>query len=214
MARPSPLYRFIAACSRPLLRVLFRYEASGIEHLPEGGFVLAAGHHSNFDPWPLAIAISRRYFVRFMAKSELFWPPLSWIVRGAGGFEVRRGAADREALATARRLAREGNVVAMFPEGTRRSKGLRKRRQVDVRTGAARIALGAGVPLVPAALSGTDRLARLARLRVAYGPPVALDDLAGLPRREAARIATERLMERIHELEASLDGSGDRQARG
>jgi 1-acyl-sn-glycerol-3-phosphate acyltransferase len=195
---------FIAAVSRPLLRLLWRYEARGLENLPEGGFVLAAGHHSNFDPWPLGMALSKTRFVRFMAKSELFWWPLSAIVRGAGGFKVRRGEADRDALATARRLAREGNVVAMFPEGTRRAKGLRKRRQAEVHDGAARIALGAGVPLVPAALTGTDRLVRLAKLRVSYGAPVPLDDLAGRPRREAARIATERLMTRIHELEAEL----------
>jgi 1-acyl-sn-glycerol-3-phosphate acyltransferase len=195
---------FIAGVSRPLLRLVWRYEALGLENLPRGGFVLAAGHHSNFDPWPLGIALSKTRFVRFMAKSELFWWPLSAIVTGAGGFKVRRGEADREALATARRLAREGNVVAMFPEGTRRAKGLRKRREAAVHDGAARIALGAGVPLVPAAVEGTDRLGRLAKLRVSYGRPIALDDLDGLPRREAARIATERLMARIHELEAEL----------
>jgi 1-acyl-sn-glycerol-3-phosphate acyltransferase len=204
--RRSLLYRFIAAVSRPLLRVLWRFEALGLEQLPTGGFVLAAGHHSNFDPWPLAIGLTKSHFVRFMAKSELFWPPLSWIIRGAGGFKVRRGEADRDALATARRLAREGNVIAMFPEGTRREKGFMKRRQPEVHDGAARIALGAGVPLVPAALAGTDRLARLAKLRVLYGAPVPVDDLVGLPRREAARIATERLMEQIYALEAELDG--------
>lgn len=195
---------FITGVSRPLLRVLWRYEALGLDNLPDGGFVLAAGHHSNFDPWPLGIALSKTRFVRFMAKSELFWWPLGPIIQAIGGFKVRRGEADRDALSTARRLAREGNVVAMFPEGTRRSKGLVKRRQVEVHDGAARIALGAGVPLVPAALAGTDRLARLEKLRVSYGQPVAVDDLAGLPRREAARVATERLMVRIHELEAEL----------
>jgi 1-acyl-sn-glycerol-3-phosphate acyltransferase len=117
---------------------------------------------------------------------------------------VRRGEADREAFATARRLAREGNVIAMFPEGTRRAKGLMKRRQAEAHDGAARIALGAGVPLVPAAVSGTDRIARLPKLRVRYGAPIPTEDLAGMPRREAARVATERLMTRIHELEAEL----------
>ena len=204
--RRAWLYRVVSAVSRPILRVVWRYEARGIERLPAGGFVLAAGHVSNFDPWPLGIALTKTRFVRFMAKSELFWPPLGAIIRGAGGFRVRRGEADREALSTARRLAREGNVVAMFPEGTRRAKGLRKRRHTEVHDGAARIALGAGVPLVPAAVSGTDRLARLAKLRVVYGDPVEVDDLASLPRREAARVATERLMARIHELEAELDG--------
>jgi 1-acyl-sn-glycerol-3-phosphate acyltransferase len=205
--RRSFLYLLIAGVSRPLLRLVWRYQAQGLENLPrDGGFVLAAGHNSNVDPFPLAIALTKTHFVRFMAKSELFWWPLGPILVRIGGFRVRRGEADRDALATARRLAREGNVVAMFPEGTRRSKGLRKRRQADVHDGAARIALGAGVPLVPAALAGTDRLARLAQLKVSYGAPIPTEDLAGMPRREAARIATERLMERIYELEADLAG--------
>jgi 1-acyl-sn-glycerol-3-phosphate acyltransferase len=203
-ADPSPLYRLISSLSRPILRLIFRYRAVGVENLPpEGGFVLAAGHHSNFDPWPLALAISPRHFVRFMAKAELFWPPLSWIIEGSGGFKVHRGEPDREAIATARRLAREGNVVGMFPEGTRREKGPFKRRQAAAHTGAARIALAAGVPLVPAALIGTDRLSRLGPVTVVYGKPIPLADLAGIGRKQAAELATERLMTAIGELEAA-----------
>ena len=202
--RKTWLYRLISGVSRPVMALAFRYEARGAEGLPDGGFVLAANHTSNFDPWPLGIALTRDRFVRFMAKKELFWPPLGAIIRGAGGFPVRRGEPDREAFATARQLAREGNVLAMFPEGTRRSKGLRKSRVAEVHDGAARIALGAGVPLVPAAISGTDRIARLAKLRVLYGKPVETADLEGLPRREAARVATERLMTAIHQLEGEL----------
>ena len=89
----------------------------------------------------------------------------------------------------------------MFPEGTRRKKGLRKKHEARAHTGAARIALDANVPLVPAGIVGTDRLGRLAQLRVAYGPPIPLDDLAG--RDDAAQVATERLMAAIGELEAS-----------
>jgi 1-acyl-sn-glycerol-3-phosphate acyltransferase len=198
----------IAGLSHPLLRVLFHYEVRGLDNLPaRGGYVLAAGHRSNFDPWPLGAALYRarpRRYLRFMTKAELYWFPLSTILTALGGFKVRRGEADRDAFATARRLAREGYVVAMFPEGTRRAKGLRKKRDAQAHDGAARIALGAGVPLVPAGIAGTDRLARLGPLRVAYGEPLALDDLAGMGRREAARIATERLMAAIHALEQSL----------
>jgi 1-acyl-sn-glycerol-3-phosphate acyltransferase len=92
----------------------------------------------------------------------------------------------------------------MFPEGTRRTKGLVKRFEARPRSGAARIALEAGVPLVPAAVHGTDKLTRFGRLSVAYGAPVDLDDLRGLDVAEAAQVATERLMARIAELEASL----------
>jgi 1-acyl-sn-glycerol-3-phosphate acyltransferase len=91
--------------------------------------------------------------------------------------------------------------VVMFPEGTRRKKGMRKKYEARAHTGAARIALEAGVPLVPAGIVGTDRLGRLARLRVAYGPPIQLDDLEG--REDAPQVATERLMTAIGELERS-----------
>jgi 1-acyl-sn-glycerol-3-phosphate acyltransferase len=107
-------------------------------------------------------------------------------------------------METAVRLAREGHAVVMFPEGTRRTKGLRKKHEARWRTGAARIALEAGVPLVPAGISGTDRLSRLAPLRVAYGQPIPLDDLTDREPTEGAQIATERLRGAIEALEASL----------
>ena len=195
--RPSALYSAIAAVSWPIARLAFRYRATGRENLPaEGGFVLAAGHVSNLDPWPLGLGLWPRRFLRFMAKSELFWFPLGPALAAAGAFKVHRGRADREAIETAVRLARDGHVIAMFPEGTRRRKGLRKRHRAKAHSGAARIAIDAGVPLVPAGIRGTDGLRRLARWRVRYGPPVELSD--------DAVETTERLMAAIHELESSL----------
>jgi 1-acyl-sn-glycerol-3-phosphate acyltransferase len=195
------IYSIAAVVSWPAVRLLYRYRAYGKEHLPcEGGFVLAAGHLSNFDPWPLGLALWPRRFLRFMAKAELFWFPLSAVMRGGGAFKVQRGASDREALKTAIALARSGHVVAMFPEGTRR----RKRKGDHVFTGAARIAIEAGVPLVPAGLKGTDGLAHFAPLRVRYGEPIELGDLRDRAPAEGARIATERLMAAIDELEESL----------
>jgi len=190
----------VALVSWPLLYGLFRLRTRGREHLPVGGFVLAANHNSNFDPWPLGIPLFPRRYLRFMAKSELFWTPFKQFATAAGAFPVERGRADTEAIETATRLCREGHVVVMFPEGTRRKKGLRKSREARSHTGAARISLDAGVPLVPAAIVGTDRLVRLPRLRVAYGAPIPLGDLSG---EGAAQIATERLMAAIAELEAA-----------
>jgi 1-acyl-sn-glycerol-3-phosphate acyltransferase len=199
------LYSGIAAASWPILRLAFRYRARGMENLPpEGGYVLAAGHSSNLDPWALGLAIWPRRFLRFMGKSELFWFPLSLVLSGVGAFKVHRGRADRDAIETAINLARDGNVIAMFPEGTRRKKGLRKKYEARPHTGTARIALEGGVPLVPAAIKGTDRLARLGPVRVAYGPPVPLDDLRDREPRDAAQEATDRLMAEIARLEATL----------
>jgi 1-acyl-sn-glycerol-3-phosphate acyltransferase len=139
-----------------------------------------------------------------MAKSELYWWPLGRVITAGGGFPVRRGERDLEAMEMAIDLARQGNVVAMFPHGTRQRKGLVKRYQPKAHTGAARIALEAGVPLVPAAIAGTDRLARLGRLRVRYGRPIPLDDLKDEDPSVAAREATDRLMDEIDRLGANL----------
>jgi 1-acyl-sn-glycerol-3-phosphate acyltransferase len=199
--RPSVLYLFIGVVSWPLLRIVFRLRWNGRENIPDGGCVLAANHWSNFDPWPLGIPLFPRRFLRFMAKKELFWPPLGWIIRAGGGFRVDRGAGDLEALRTAVELCRAGHAVVMFPEGTRRSKGMRKRHAPRWHSGAARIALDAGVPLVPAAIAGTDRLSRLGRLRVVYGAPVETGDLVDRDRAEGSRVATDRLREAIEALE-------------
>jgi 1-acyl-sn-glycerol-3-phosphate acyltransferase len=203
--RPTPTYRVVATASVPILRILFRLRTTGVEHVPaEGGLVLAANHNSNFDPWPLGIPLFPRRFLRFMGKSELFWFPLGAFIGAAGAFPVRRGQKDLEAIETAIELCREGHAVVMFPEGTRRKKGLVKKHQAKAHTGAARIALEADVPLVPAAIKGTDRLARFAPLSVIYGEPIPLDDLRGRDLREAASVATERLMAEIDRLEEML----------
>jgi len=196
MARPSLVYSLLAIASQPL-RLVYRMEARGKEHLPrEGGFVLAANHTSNFDPWPLGLPLYPNRFLRFMGKSELFWWPLGAFIRAGGAFKVNRGRGDVEAIAQAVELVKAGEVVVMFPEGTRRKKGMVKKHQARPHTGAARIAHDAGVPLVPAAIKGTDRLVRLARVSVAYGTPIEpSDDL---------NETTERLMAEIERLLADL----------
>lgn len=204
--RPPLAYQFVAVLSWPVLYGLFRLRARGHGNLPvTGGYVLACNHVSSLDPWPLGLPLWPRRWLRFMAKSELYWWPLSLVLNGAGAFKIRRGLGDREAIETAIALAREGHVVAMFPEGTRRAKGLVKKHEARPRSGAARIALEAGVPLVPAAVAGTDRLLKLGPLRIVYGPPIEMDDLrASDDTRGASQEATRRLMARIAELESAL----------
>ena len=196
--RPSPFYLFAGIVSLPAIKWVYRLRAEGVENVPkEGGFVLAANHVSNFDPWPLGVPLFPHRYLRFMAKAELFWWPLGPLIRSGGAFKVRRGEGDVEAIKQAIELVRAGHAVVMFPHGTRQRKGLVKKYRPRSHSGAARIALAAGAPLVPAAIAGTDRLLRLGRLRVRYGKPLDLDGLD-------ARAATERLMAEIERLGEGL----------
>jgi 1-acyl-sn-glycerol-3-phosphate acyltransferase len=189
----------------PLFRTVFRQEDVGRRHVPSsGGVVLASMHRSNWDPFVVGVPLHDRR-MRFMAKAELYRVPgLRALLRAGGAFKVERDKADAAALQIAVELLRRGEVVMVFPEGTRNRDGTAR-----PRTGAARLALRTGAPLVPAALLGTDDLRllppRLPRFAVAYGPPIRTDDLTGLSSREAARIATERWAAAVAELRADLE---------
>ena len=113
------MYHFIGAVSRGPIRHVFRFRSKGEEHLPrEGGYVLSANHHSNIDPWPLGLPLYPERQLRFMAKSEMYTFPFKPILKAAGAFPVRRGMGDEEAIRKAVELAKAGEVVAIFPEGT------------------------------------------------------------------------------------------------
>jgi len=202
---PTPLYNTVAVLSWPILRGLYRLQWTGLDRVPaDGGFVLAANHTSSFDPWPMGMPFWPKRQLFFMGKVELFNPVLGPILRAGGAFPVRRGEGDMQAIETAMEITRKGGIVAMFPEGTRQTKGLRKKFEHRPRSGSARIAMTAGVPLVPAAIKGSDKLSRLEKLRIAFGEPIPYDDLAELPQRDAHQEATDRLMERIYQLHADL----------
>ncbi|HEY5058400.1 MAG TPA: lysophospholipid acyltransferase family protein [Gaiellaceae bacterium] len=200
---PQPFYLFVG-CVYAVIAVAKRHRIVGAEHLPQSGFVLGANHISNLDPFAIAWAVFPRRQLRFMAKAELFNPWLSWAMRGVGAFPVRRGEADADALRTALTLLRNGGIIAMFPEGTRRQSGRKKKFMPEPHAGTARIALNAGVPLIPVGIVGTDRLLGWKRIGVAYGPPIVVDDLTGMSRKRAAEVATERLMAAIESLVAVL----------
>jgi 1-acyl-sn-glycerol-3-phosphate acyltransferase len=114
-------------------------------------------------------------------------------------FPVVRGADGGDAVATAAAHAAAGRPVLVFPAGARRRTIQGEERP---KTGAARAAIAAGVPLIPAAVAGTDGAARW---RVRYGPSVTIADLVELPHRDAVRAATERLWVAIAALERELE---------
>ena len=194
--RPSLLYSALAALSWPVVRWLYRLRAEGKENLPhEGGYVLAANHSSNLDPWPLGVPLWPGRFLRFMAKSELYWWPLGHLINAGGGFPVRRGEHDLEAIETAVDLARKGIVDGIAVLRVQRVAVL-----IDPRVGRVRVRTGSGRIRVPA-----ERVvAGLGPLRVRYGKPIPLDDLKDEDPALAANEATERLMAEIDRLGAGL----------
>jgi 1-acyl-sn-glycerol-3-phosphate acyltransferase len=193
-----------AATVYPAIHAFWRQEEFGVENIPAGGFVLASNHFSNLDPFALGWALWPNRVVHWMAKAELHNRALDRAMRSLAAFPIRRGEVDTDAMRAANELLRSGEVIGMFPEGTRRAKGLAKKHIPKPHPGTARIALTAGAPIIPTAIAGTDKLMKRGPIRIRYGPAVQVDDLANMPRRRASEIATDRLMEAIDELYASI----------
>jgi 1-acyl-sn-glycerol-3-phosphate acyltransferase len=171
----GPLYATVRVLAAFLLRSWFRIHVSGADHVPTSGpAIIAANHKSFLDAFFVGLATTRP--VRFMAKNELFKGPLGWLFSRLGAFPVRRGAADADAIGTARAVLDQGGLLIMFPEGTRVD-------EADAlgspHHGAGRLAGETGAVIVPTAISGTSHLwlgpiPKPRRIDVALLPPVAV----------------------------------------
>ncbi len=166
----TPTRRVVTFLLRQIFRTMMTFEAHGVEHLPrEGAIVLASNHLTNFDVFPMQFALPRPIF--FMGKAELFKPgPVDALFRRMGGFPVYRSKKDAWAKFHALRVLQAGQVLGIFPEGTRsKGRGLR-----TGKTGAARFALQAGCPIAPMAITGTHHMfadfPRRTHVTVTLGP--------------------------------------------
>jgi 1-acyl-sn-glycerol-3-phosphate acyltransferase len=158
---------------------------------PSGGALIVCNHVSQWDPPTLGFAARPRKSY-YMAKQELFRiPGYNYAIWRLGAFPVERGGADRRALRLARELLRRGEVLLMFPEGTRRPDG----RLRPGLPGAGSLGLEPGVTVVPAAVWGTQK--RFGPIRVVLGPPLDLSDLTDGPRSRRSQAAVERMMAAI-----------------
>jgi 1-acyl-sn-glycerol-3-phosphate acyltransferase len=190
------------ACWIPV-RGVFRLEVRGQEHVPvTGGAIVAPTHRSNYDSVVVGVALDRH--LRFMAKAELYrFRPFAWLLRSSGAFKVERGKSDIEAVELAIEFARNGELVCVFPEGTRNRDGKAK-----PMSGAARMKVSAGVPMIPVAVLGTDKARlfppRLPRFVCVFGEALQDDDLAELEDRWKARRLTERWSAAIERLRSSV----------
>jgi 1-acyl-sn-glycerol-3-phosphate acyltransferase len=181
-----PFYALVKALVVPFMRLYFGLRVSGSDRVPRDGPVIIAPNHKSF--WDsFFIGASTKRHVRFMGKSELFEKPYGRLLVRLGAFPVRRGSSDEDALETARTVLRQGGVLALFPEGTR----IRDPDRLgSPRSGVGRLALEAGATLVPAAISGTQRLflgplPKPERVELAFGEPIAVAEDEPSP--EAAR---------------------------
>lgn len=136
------------------LRLFTRWQVKGIENIPRRGGLLIVSNHLNLaDPPLLGISLNRKAI--FMAKEEVFRSRLTrYFFSGLGAFPVHREKLDRKALRQAKRVLDEGKVLVMFPEGTR-SKNAQLQ---SAFSGAALVALRNGVPILPVAITGTERI--------------------------------------------------------
>ena len=124
---------------------------------PKGGALLCANHTRTNDPLFIAYALGWRYQIHVMAKEEIMhWPFIGWVLRHGGIFGVKRGKADVAAIKTSIKYLKNGELLLMFPEGTRHQDG----DFGDAKTGAAMLALRTGVPIIPIYLPAEKRFFR------------------------------------------------------
>jgi 1-acyl-sn-glycerol-3-phosphate acyltransferase len=173
------LYSLVRLVLVPLTKVVFGLTATGTENIPRTGPVVIAPNHKSFwDPFFIAAVVRRR--LHFMGKAELFTGWRGRLFVALGGFPVLRGESDAEAIETSRAILERGDVLALFPEGTRvpdpERLGLPRR-------GAARIAIETGAVIIPTAITGTEKRRRHLprRVRITFGDPVPVTDLSPTP---------------------------------
>ncbi|MGW3460698.1 lysophospholipid acyltransferase family protein [Streptomyces olivaceoviridis] len=213
MTSEDPLSRFalIKAVLGPIMRLMFRLQAEGVENIPGDGPVILAGNHLTFiDSMVLPLVSKRQVF--FIGKDEYVTGKgvkgrlMAWFFTGVGMIPVDRDGASGgvAALMTGRRVLEEGKIFGIYPEGTRSPDG----RLYRGRTGIARLTLMTGAPVVPFAMIGTDKLQpggrgipRPGRVTVRFGEPMEFSRYDGMDRdRYVLRAVTDSVMTEVMRL--------------
>ncbi|HLY50548.1 MAG TPA: 1-acyl-sn-glycerol-3-phosphate acyltransferase [Solirubrobacteraceae bacterium] len=155
------VYLIVRAVLQPFFHIYFRMARIGREHIPaEGPVIIAANHRSFLDPFVIGTMARRPLY--YVAKQELFRNRLqAWVLNSLGAFPVRRGQADADMVETAKAILARGDIVLIFPEGTRTRPGALG----APKRGVGRLALETGAPVVPVAVIGTEDVRRGWRIR-------------------------------------------------
>ncbi len=205
---PDWVYEMVRLFTSLYAFTFFRARGISAEKVPASGPVILAPNHFSFmDHFFLGASIRRK--VRFMAKSQLFVPPLEWIYTHGGVFPVRRGHGDDEAFITARSVLGRGGCVAMYCEGGRSRSG---KLSEQPKRGIGRLALESGATVVPVAIHGSSHVRNWKRLRfpkvtVQYGDPLRWEQVEH-PTRDQQQAVANDIFSQIRGLYGELETVG------
>jgi 1-acyl-sn-glycerol-3-phosphate acyltransferase len=207
--RPDPVYEIVRILTTLYGWTFFRARGIDADKVPPSGPVILAPNHFSFmDHFFLGLSLRRK--VRFMAKSQLFKPPMQFIYTHGGVFPVRRGARDEEAFITAETILDDGGCIAMYCEGGRsRSGGVGEK---GAKPGIGRLALETGAVIVPVAIHGSSRVRNWKRgefpkVTILYGDPLRFERIES-PTREQNRAVAEEILSEIKVLYTRLEEGG------
>ena len=187
MVRKIVVFLVHTACS-----IVFRIKKVGEENVPkEGAYVMCANHMSNWDAPILVSSTKRKMYV--MAKAELFKNKfIKWLAKKVLVFPVKRGQRDIESLKFSLKVLKEGEILMLFPEGTR--KGMEK--NVKTQNGAAFMALRAGVPIIPVGIKGNMK--PFTKVTINYGKPLEFKEYySNKPEKEVLDRVSKEIMDNI-----------------
>jgi 1-acyl-sn-glycerol-3-phosphate acyltransferase len=207
---PDFVYEAVRVLTSLYAYTFLRTRAISTEHVPgSGGVILAPNHFSFMDHFLMGCYLRRK--VRFMAKSQLFKPPMQEIYTHGGVFPVRRGAKDEDTFITAEAILARGGAITMYCEGGRSRTG---KVAEQAKPGIGRLALDTGVPIVPIAIYGSSRVRNWKRLQfpkvtVQYGEAICWDRIEHPTREQQQAVADQVLLE-IRALYAGLEREGRR----
>ncbi len=194
---PPILYGAIRWLAIFVFHVTSRLRLRGFSNVPKSGPFIIASNHLDWTDIPL-IPLHMRRKVVYMAKEEYFSSRLAWLVRFLGAFPVKRGEADRQALRTGEEQLKKGNILVIFPEGTRS----RTHTLAMAHSGLGLIALRTGVPVVPVAIWGSEKALKKFRtpITISYGEPIVLKPKGKKITREDIDESTNLVMRKIAEM--------------
>ena len=207
--RPDWMYELVRLVLTPYLLIFYRARCIDSDKVPaEGPAIIAPNHFSFLDHFFVAVYLRRK--VHFMAKSQLFTRPIQTVYTHGGVFPVRRGQRDEEAFKTADAILKRGGLIVMYIEGGRSRSG----DLGEPRPGIGRLALQYGVPIVPTAIAGTERVRNWKKLQfpkvtVQFGDPVRFEQVES-PSREQSQAASEIVFEEVRTLHSRLRTEGRR----